>query len=154
MVDYASKSMTSLAIDNATRCSWLVRNGFRGACQAAIKWRMAVMHASYSFKNGINHQRKRSSRVDRNSQSMSASRMAVANEFYRSSAHVWCFYSPFTFLVHFWLVICKSDPRSHYLRVLALTCASYQGSRQILSRRQHAPNKQCAPDNPILRYNF
>ena len=30
--------------------------------------------------------------------------------------------------------------------------ASYQGSRQILSRRQSAPTKQCTPDNSTLRY--
>jgi len=28
-------------------------------------------------------------------------------------------------------------------------CASYQGSRWILSRRQHAPNKQCALNNDV-----
>ena len=29
---------------------WLVRNGLLGACQAAIKWRMAVVYASYSLR--------------------------------------------------------------------------------------------------------
>ena len=53
----------------------------------------------------------------------------------------------------------QSDPRSHYLHVLAVTCAAYRGSTWILPRRQHAPNKRCAlnkecvPDNPILRYH-
>ena len=28
-------------------------------------------------------------------------------------------------------------------------CASYQGSRQSLSRRQYAPNKQCALNNDV-----
>ena len=79
----------------------------------------------------------------------------------RSSAMSDVFIVLFISLPHFWF-ICKSDPRSHYLRVLALLvisprplqifvkleqCASYQGSRQILSRRQHAPNKWCALNN-------
>ena len=76
----------------------------------------------------------------------------------------------FTFLALFRLVICKigclqSDPHSHYLSMLALTCplveyfashtpnleqcASYRGSRQILSRRPYAPNKLCALNNDV-----
>ena len=48
----------------------------------------------------------------------------------------------------------RSDPSSHYLRVLALTpsteqCVSYRVSTQILSRRQHAPNKLCALNNDV-----
>ena len=40
----------------------------------------------------------------------------------RSSAMSDVFVVLFIFLAHFCLVICKSDPRSHYLRVLAPTC--------------------------------
>ena len=31
-------------------CSWLVRTGLQGACQAAIKWWMEVVYASYSLR--------------------------------------------------------------------------------------------------------
>ena len=47
-------------------------------------------------------------------------------------------------------------PNFHIIRA----GASYRGSRQILLRRRHAPNKwcalsnECAPDNPLLRYEY
>ena len=110
--------------------------------------------------------------VNGKSQSMSASRVANGdgkwiNQFCKKQCHVWCFIVLFTFLVHFWMLICKSDPCSHYLCVLALTCplvenfrtlqifvwleqcTSYWGPRQILSRGQHAPNKRCALNNDV-----
>ena len=73
--------------------------------------------------------------------------------------HVWCSFQISSALLIGYL---------HYLRVHALTYsvveyfasstpnihlleqyASYRGSRQILSRRQHAPNKQCALNNDV-----
>ena len=84
--------------------------------------------------------------------------------------HIWCFYSPF---VSWALLIgccksdphCKNDPRSHcvltlvhLLNILSRPlqifikleqCASSWWSRQILSRRQHAPNKQCVLNNDV-----
>ena len=91
------------------------------------------------------------------------------NQFYEKQCHVWCLIVIFTFLVHLWLVICKSGPRSHYLCVLALTSplVEYFASptpnfcsirtvrfllrvyRRIWSRRQHAPNKRCALNNDV-----
>jgi len=38
--------MTSLTIDSAATMQLTVRTGLRGASQAAIKWRMAVMYTS------------------------------------------------------------------------------------------------------------
>ena len=104
------------------------------------------------FKNGRRSNqeiiaRGREQYVDRNSQSMSTSRMAMAKDStnsMRSSAMSNVFIVLFTFLA-------QSNPCSHYIGVLALTisprplqmflqCTSYWESRQILSRRQHALN--------------
>ena len=85
--------------------------------------------------------------------------------------HVCCFHSPFhissALLIGYlqnWL-FAKWSSHSHYLSMLALTCplveyfashtpnfeqcASYQGCRQIFSRRQYVPNKLCALNNNV-----
>ena len=76
------------------------------------------------FKNGRrSHQKKHSSWVKGNS----LSRVEDGKWWWRmvsirSSAMSDVFVVLFTFLAHFQLVICKSDPCSPYLHVLALTC--------------------------------
>ena len=90
-------------------CSWPVRTGLQGACWAAVKWRMAVVYASYCLwmeGQAINSlwpshiQGSVEQWVNGNSQSMSVLRMANGNgewfnKFYEKQCHVWCFYSPF-----------------------------------------------------------
>ena len=115
-------------------------------------------HVRKLFLNGRrSHQRERSSWVNGNTQS------SVGEWRWRMSAMSDVFYSSFHICsVLFCFITCKSDPRLHFFRVLALTCPLllnfvsptpnfhllpvhfYRGSRQILSRRQHAPNKRCA----------
>ena len=103
--------------------------------------------------------------------------MAVANDSFRKPVPYLIFYCPFHISSAFLIGYCKkkwspckviplqSDPRSHC--VLALVqllnilpcplqifvqleqCASYWGSRWILSRRQYAPNKQCVLNNDV-----
>ena len=106
------------------RCSWLVklRTGLRGPCQAAIKWRMAAMYASYSLRmeEAIKESVVRESTETRSQWARRRWRWWM--NFLRSSAMSDAFIVLFTFLALFWLFFCKSDPRSHYLRVLALTC--------------------------------
>ena len=109
-----------------------------------------------------------------NSQSMSASRMALANDstnFMKSSAVSDVFIVLLTFLARFWLAIAKVIPIAKWLSfalrachlwnisprplqtvVQLEQCTFYQGSRCILSRRQHAPNKQCALNNDVTRF--
>ena len=94
---------------------------------------------------------------------MSASRMANGNgewfnPFYGKQCHVWRLYS---FLVYYWLFAKRSSSFTQPLRACSYVeyftpnfvkleqCASYQGSRQSLSRRQYAPNKQCALNNDV-----
>ena len=96
--------------------------------------------------------------------------MAMPNEFYKKQCHVWYFYSPFhistALLIYlqkwssFALPSCAystcnfASPTPNFCLIRAVRFLS----RQILSRRQHAPNKwcalnnKCAPDNAILRY--
>ena len=96
-------------------------------------------------------------------------RMAMANEpILYEAVPCLMFHSPFHILAHFWLVICKLilvrttfaclagltcplviSPRPLQILVYLEQCASYRGSRQILSRRQHAPNKRCALNNGV-----
>ena len=83
-------------------CSWLVRTGLRGACQAAIKWRMAVVYASYSSRTG---EAIKESVVRESTETMTelavderiedGESMAMPNEFCKKRCHVWCFYSPY-----------------------------------------------------------
>ena len=94
----------------------------------------------------------------------------------RSSTMSDVFIVLFTFLAHLWLAICTSDPdwlfakwswftppsracsnlstcrifrlaHSKFLFNYIEQCDFYWRSRQILSRRQHAPNKHCALNN-------
>ena len=86
------------------------------------------------------------------------------NQFYEKQCRVWCFYSPFYISSALLIGYCKNDilvrtaclrPVVEYFASPTLTfvqleqCASYRGSRRILSRRQHAPNKQCALNNDV-----
>ena len=107
--------------------------------------------------------------VNGNSHSMSVSRMVNGNaecKFYEKQCHVWYFYSPFHISSALPSGYLQSDPRSHHHHMLTTTlvhlwnissltphfqeqCASYWGSTQILSRRQHVPNKQCALNNDV-----
>ena len=94
----------------------------------------------------------------------SVSGMAMANDSTKKQCRVWCFVVLFTFLVHFWLAIAKVissfalracvqlwniSPRPLQTFIQLEQCASYRGSRWILSRRQHAPTKQCALNNDV-----
>ena len=53
----------------------------------------------------------------------------------------------------------QTDPCSHYFRNLSscgifrLTHSKFQGSTQILSRRQHAPNEWCPLNNDVRLIN-
>ena len=90
--------MTSLVVDSAAWCSWLVRTSLRGGCQVAINRRMAVVYASYSLR--IEGEAIRESIVRKSTEMCSRWMcwgwgMAMANEFYNKQCHVWCFYSPF-----------------------------------------------------------
>ena len=116
-----SKSMTSLVIDNAARNTMMQLSG--------QNWFTRSLSGGYKMTNGSrvlfknwrrSHQRNCSLWVNESSQSMSALRMV--NKFYKKQCHVGCFSSPFSSLVYFWFVICKSDPRLYYLHLLALTC--------------------------------
>ena len=107
---------------------------------------------------------------------MSASRMAMANHStnsVRSSAISDVFIVIFTFLAHLLLTkvisigYLQSDPRSHYLCMLACSpLVEYFTSptqnfrliravrflsrvKQILSIRQHVPNKRCVLNNDV-----
>ena len=105
-------------------CSWLVRTSLQGACQAAIKWRMAVVYTSYSLR-------------------MSQWKLAVDKRVEDGEWHwqmiqpiLWeavpCLvflYSPFHIIVHFWSDSCKSDSHLHYLHVLCsnlTTCGIFR----------------------------
>ena len=145
-------------------CSWLVRTGLRGSSRAAIKWRMAVVYASLE-REAIKESVVRES-TETHSRIEDGKWRWQTNSI-RSSAMSDVFIVLFIFLAHFSLVICKSDPHLHYSACLlqlvhlqfCLThsifsfkleqCASYRGSRHILSRRQHAPNKRCVLNNDV-----
>ena len=69
--------------------------------------------------------------------------MAMPDEFYTKQCS----------MSDVFIVLFISLPHIHYLHVFAVLvisphplqqCTSYRGSTQILSRRQYAPNKQCA----------
>ena len=79
-------------------CSWPIRTGLWGARQAAIKWRMAVVYASYSSRTreAIEENIVRESmELTVNECVEDGESMAMLNEFYKKQCHVWCFYSPF-----------------------------------------------------------
>ena len=90
MVDHTSKGMTSLAIDNAQQTT----QHHDAVDWSEMDYEELVRRTNGSrvrklfFKNGRSHQRKRSLRVNENSQSISTSRMAMANEFYKKQCHV------------------------------------------------------------------
>ena len=109
--------------DNAARDRMMQYNQFTRSLSGGYKWRMAVVCASYSLRTGeaIKESVVRESTEARSRWTRRGWQMAMANEFYKKQCHVWCFIVLFTFLAHFWLVICKSDPRLHYFRVLVLT---------------------------------
>ena len=109
------------------------------------------------FKTGRSNQRKCSSWW----RAVSEQKLAV-DEHVESGDAVPClmFYSPFHIFSALLIGYCKSDPCSHCVLALVQlsisprplqTCvlleqhASYRGSRWILSRRQHVPNKQLMP---------
>ena len=99
--------------------------------------------------------------VNRNSQSMSASRMvngstrsSAMSDFLKSFSHFlpisdWLFVkvilicTTFACLLH--LIKYSAVPLQIFVQLE--WCTSYWGSRWVLSRRQYAPNKQCALNN-------
>ena len=103
--------------------------------------------------------------VNWNSQSISVSRMAMAsdstNNSMRSSAMSDVFIALFTFLVHVWLVICKSDPRWLFAKwssfaLLSCACSNFASPtpnfcliRAVCSNDQWI--KVCAGPHPQFR---
>ena len=78
--------------------------------------------------------------------------------------HVWCFYSLFTFLVHFWLQMILVRTTSMCLLKLVnlqfrLACFKFsfnrssvlliEGLNRFCQEDKHAPNKQCALNNNV-----
>ena len=127
-VDYVSIIMTVIASRiqlalNASQCRWLVRTGLRTACQTAIKWRIIVVLRVRCRCHGC----------ERNDCQWVNGNEVESSRWERRGWH-WRIIQPnlrsgdmsnvvnFTFVAHFWLVICNNDPRSHlasyYLRVL------------------------------------
>ena len=104
--------------------------------------------------------------VNGNLQSMSVLRMMNGDGKRFNGAIVWCFYSHFTFLEHFWLVICKSDPRWLFAKWSSFTLplGTWYFTSPIpnfcliravcfisrsMSWRQRAPNEWCALNNDV-----
>ena len=140
MVDHASKSTRHWQLITQQEVAWCRltgQNRFTRRLSGSYKMTNGSHVRKLFFKNRRSHQRKRSSWVNgihsqRNSQSRNPLRMAnqwqCRRNSMRSSAMSDVFIVLFVSSPHFWFN-CKSDPRSHYIHVLATPVISLAHSK-------------------------